>query len=75
MAIVREGNNGVLVVVEADVGVMSEAWEASRIGNTWRVPVSGHGHDPGAADGREGAGAGSGGRGREGARSGHGLRA
>lgn len=31
MATVREGNQGVLVVVDVQVGVMSEAWDAPRI--------------------------------------------
>jgi nicotinamidase-related amidase len=31
MAIVREGNKGVLLVVDVQVGVMSDVWEASRI--------------------------------------------
>lgn len=30
MAIIREGNQGVLLVVDVQVGVMREAWEASR---------------------------------------------
>ncbi len=38
MATVREGNKGVLVVVDVQVGVMREAWEAARvIGNIARV--------------------------------------
>jgi len=31
MAAVREGNKGVLLVVDVQVGVMSEAWDAPRI--------------------------------------------
>ncbi|MFC1996585.1 isochorismatase family protein [Chloroflexota bacterium] len=31
MAIIREGNKGVLLVVDVQVGVMQNAWEASRI--------------------------------------------
>jgi nicotinamidase-related amidase len=31
MATVREGNKGVLLVVDVQVGVMSEAWDAARI--------------------------------------------
>src|ERR1035437_2040495 len=31
MATVREGNKGVLLVVDVQVGVMSEAWDAPRI--------------------------------------------
>ena len=30
MATVREGNQGVLLIVDAQVGVMSEAWDAPR---------------------------------------------
>ena len=38
MATVREGNKGVLVVVDVQVGVVSEAWEAPRVvGNVARV--------------------------------------
>lgn len=38
MATVREGNKGVLLVVDVQVGVMREAWEAPRIiGNVARV--------------------------------------
>ncbi len=38
MAIVREGNKGVLLVVDVQVGVMKEAWDASRIiGNVARA--------------------------------------
>ena len=31
MATVREGNKGVLVIVDVQVGVMNEAWDAPRI--------------------------------------------
>ena len=31
MATVREGNKGVLVIVDVQVGVVSEAWDASRV--------------------------------------------
>lgn len=31
MAVIREGNKGVLVVVDVQVGVMQEAWDAPRI--------------------------------------------
>lgn len=31
MAIAREGNKGVLLVVDVQVGVMQNAWEAPRI--------------------------------------------
>ena len=31
MAIVREGNKGVLVIVDVQVGVVSDAWEAPRV--------------------------------------------
>jgi nicotinamidase-related amidase len=35
---VREGNKGVLLVVDVQVGVMSEAWDAPRIiGNVSRA--------------------------------------
>jgi len=38
MATVREGNKAVLIVVDVQVGVMSEAWEANRIvGNVART--------------------------------------
>ena len=38
MATVRAGNKGVLLIVDVQVGVMSEAWEASRvIGNVARA--------------------------------------
>ncbi len=38
MATIREGNNAALVVVDAQVGVMNDAWEASRIiGNIARA--------------------------------------
>jgi len=33
MATVRAGNKGVLVVVDVQVGVMSEAWDGARIVN------------------------------------------
>ena len=31
MATVREGNKGVLLVVDVQVGVMDESWDAARI--------------------------------------------
>jgi nicotinamidase-related amidase len=31
MATVREGNKGVLLVVDVQVGVMSESWDSERI--------------------------------------------
>jgi hypothetical protein len=31
MATVREGNKGVLLVVDVQVGVMSESWDAPRV--------------------------------------------
>ena len=31
MATVREGNKGVLLVVDVQVGVMSDAWDAPRV--------------------------------------------
>ena len=31
MAVIREGNKGVLVVVDAQVGVMQNVWDAPRI--------------------------------------------
>ena len=38
MATIREGNQGVLLVVDVQVGVMKAAWEAPRvIGNVARV--------------------------------------
>jgi nicotinamidase-related amidase len=38
MATVREGNKGVLLVVDVQAGVMSEAWDAPRIiGNVSRA--------------------------------------
>ena len=37
MATVREGNKAVLVVVDVQIGVISEAWDASRIVRQRRV--------------------------------------
>ena len=38
MATVREGNRGVLLIVDVQVGVMREAWDAARVvGNVARA--------------------------------------
>jgi nicotinamidase-related amidase len=39
MATVREGNKGVLLVVDVQVGVMREAWDAARIIKNLKRPV------------------------------------
>jgi hypothetical protein len=40
MATVREGNRGVLLVVDVQVGVMREAWDAPRVIRTSREPCA-----------------------------------
>ena len=40
MATIREGNKGVLIIVDVQVGVMENAWEASRIITNIQTAVS-----------------------------------